>query len=166
MSCQSKQKTANQPTNQSLTDNYRNENCRREILAQVVDLCPECKEGDVDLSIPAYKAVTGRWPHRLAFEWEWASCAGAVEGPITFAPKGAERNAFWQAFYLANEKFPIKKVFLNGVALERSQFNFWIHPTAAPPPGATLELEADNGARLKAALADIWAPQSLGGNFE
>jgi hypothetical protein len=171
----------------------------REVLAQVVDLCPECSEGDVDLSIPAYKAVTGRWPHRLAFEWEWASCAEEVEGPITFTPKGDEKNAFWQAsrthsrkgkmqihnqpnqptnqppltarlksqaFYLANEKFPIKKVWLNGVALERSQFNFWVHSFPAPGPGAALELEADNGARLKAALADIWAPQSLGGNFE
>ena len=28
LSCQSKQKTAKQPTNQSLTDNCRNENCR------------------------------------------------------------------------------------------------------------------------------------------
>ena len=34
-------------------------------ILQVVDSCPECKEGDVDMSIPAYKAVTGLWPDRL-----------------------------------------------------------------------------------------------------
>jgi hypothetical protein len=54
----------------------------KEVLVQVVDLCPECKEGDVDFSFPAYKDITGLWPHRLSVEWTWSSCAPEIDGTI------------------------------------------------------------------------------------
>ena len=54
----------------------------QDVLVQIVDQCPECKEGDVDFSFGAYKSVTGMWPHRLQIEWEWASCAPEIEGNL------------------------------------------------------------------------------------
>jgi hypothetical protein len=45
LSCQSKQKTTNQPTNQTLTENCRNENCRiqqsRQVTACLLAASPE-----------------------------------------------------------------------------------------------------------------------------
>jgi expansin (peptidoglycan-binding protein) len=36
-----------------------------EVVLYVVDKCPECARGDLDLSIPSYRDVTGFWPNRL-----------------------------------------------------------------------------------------------------
>ena len=52
--------------------------------------------GDVDFSIPAYRDITGMWPHRLAIQWEWSDCSAKVEGPIRMAPKvGGWVLAWW-----------------------------------------------------------------------
>jgi hypothetical protein len=45
-------------------------------------LNPARSKGDLDFSIPAYKDLTGIWPHRLSIEWEWADCGELIDGPI------------------------------------------------------------------------------------
>ena len=42
-------------------------------VLKVYDLCPECADGDLDLSNEAYEKVTGRWPHRVKIAWRWLS---------------------------------------------------------------------------------------------
>jgi expansin (peptidoglycan-binding protein) len=164
------------------------------LLVQVVDLCPECKPGDVDFSFPAYREITGTrtlrrpwavplpdrrpplspprplrcsaglWPHRLRIDWEWASCAPEISGTIALAPKDGA-TPFWQAFYLANFRYPIKSAQLNGATLTRSPYQFFIHAAMQPPPGSVLELTADNGMKVSATLADITQAQDLGVQF-
>lgn len=134
------------------------------VTVQVVDLCPECAEGDVDFSFPAYESLTGLWPHRLQISWEWASCAADIDGTITYTPKDGI-TPFWQAFYLANLRFPLRSVSLNGRELQRSPYQFFIHPAQQPGPGAVLELVADNGARISAVLDDVTKAQDLAVQF-
>ena len=135
-----------------------------DVLVQVVDLCPECKKGDVDFSFGAYKDITGMWPHRLTIEWEWASCAPEIEGNIRFDPKDGI-NKFWQAFYLSNTRYPIKQVKLNGQVLSRSPFNFYINGGMMPDGESTLELTADSGAIITAKVKDLTQKQDLGVQF-
>lgn len=59
--------------------------------------------GDLDLSIPVYREVTGMWPHRLRVQWQWSDCSAHINGTIRMYPKDGI-NAFWQAFYFANSK--------------------------------------------------------------
>lgn len=132
----------------------------KDVLVQVVDLCPECKEGDVDFSFGAYRDITGMWPHRLNIEWEWASCAPEIEGTMKFYPKDGI-NPFWQAFYLANARYPIRSVKMDGQELERSPFQFFTRHGAMPEGGATLEITADSGAVVKANLKSFWDVQDL-----
>jgi expansin (peptidoglycan-binding protein) len=131
-----------------------------DVLVQIVDLCPECKKGDVDFSFPAYRAVTGLWPHRLQIKWEWASCAPEIDGTIQFDSKDGS-TAHWQAFFLANQRYPIKKAMLNGVELMRSPYRFFIHAGMAPECPCELELTADTGAVVKATVADLFGKQDL-----
>ncbi|PRW44946.1 Expansin 1 [Chlorella sorokiniana] len=133
------------------------------VQVQVVDQCPECKEGDVDFSIPAYRDITGMWPHRLAIQWEWSDCSAKLDGPIRMAPKDGI-NPQWQAFYFSNAKYPLKSIKLNGVPLQRNEFQFWIHSGQLSTP-CTLEMEAVTGATLTLTTSDPYKDQPLGGNF-
>jgi len=121
-----------------------------DVLVQIVDQCPACKKGDLDFSFPAYGEVTGLWPHRLAIEWRWASCAPEINGTMKFSPKDGI-NDHWQAFYLSNARYPIKEVKLEGKALDRSQFQFFTH-SGPLPANATLMITADSGATVKAVV--------------
>lgn len=116
--------------------------------------CPECKEGDLDFGFEAYKELTGLWPHRLTIEWDWADCGENIDGSIQYDPKDGITK-FWQAFYLSNTKYPIVNATLNGTPLQRSPYNFWIHPAMMPEGGATLQLVADNGKTVNATINDV-----------
>ncbi len=61
LSCQAKQKTANQPTHQSLTDNYRNEKCRS---ATCCASAPRCSTRALRRARPGAGASTCASPRR------------------------------------------------------------------------------------------------------
>ncbi|PSC67798.1 Expansin 1 [Micractinium conductrix] len=135
----------------------------KRVQVQITDLCPECKEGDVDFSIPVYREITGMWPHRLAIQWEWSDCSPQIEGDIIVTPKDGI-NAQWQAFYFANFRYPLNKVLLNGKELQREQFQFWIHSGELQTP-ATFELEAVNGQRVVATVDNATQGETKIPNF-
>lgn len=134
-----------------------------DVLVSIVDLCPECSDGDLDFSFPAYRSVTGSWPHRLAIEWRWASCASEIDGTLRFHPKDGIDD-HWQAFYLSNSRYPIREVRLDGVALQRSPYQFFMH-SGPMPEGATLEVTADSGAVVTAVVKSLTEEADLGVQF-
>ncbi|KAL6768713.1 hypothetical protein ACKKBF_B15890 [Auxenochlorella protothecoides x Auxenochlorella symbiontica] len=135
-----------------------------DIVAMVVDRCPECSYGDLDFSYPAYSAVTGSWPNRLKVSWEKVDCSAFIDGTIRMWPKDGV-NPFWQAFYFANSKYQIQNVTLNGVPLTRQTFGFWIHPGTAPTGPSSLVFTAVNGATVNATLNSVWDAQDLDVQF-
>lgn len=134
------------------------------VLVMIVDKCPECLEGALDFSYPAYTAITGRSPNRLKVSWQYADCAAFVDGTIQYNPKSGS-NGYWQAFFLSNYKYPLASVALNGAVLERSQFQFFQNYGSAPSGAFTLTLTATNGQVITATVNDISTAQDLGVQF-
>jgi len=132
----------------------------KDVLVQIVDLCPECKPGDVDFSFDSYKEITGLWPHRLHITWKFTSCADDVSGSINFDPKDGITQ-FWQAFYLSNMRYPIKTAKLNGKELMRSPYQFFIHAAMMPTGPSNLTIVADNGETITATIDDMTKRQDL-----
>jgi expansin (peptidoglycan-binding protein) len=132
----------------------------KDVVVQIVDLCPECKEGDVDFSFAAYKDITGLWPHRLSVEWEFVSCAPEIEGTIKFWPKDGQ-NPWFTSFYLSGSRYPIKSLKLNGQEMERSPYQFFTLHGSMPQGGATLEITADSGAVVTAKVGSFYEEQDL-----
>lgn len=127
--------------------------------------CPECAHGALDLSIPAYREVTGLWPHRLQFTWNWTDCpADKMDGTIRLDPKDGINN-FWSAFYFSNALVPLKKVILDGNELKRQTFNFWVNPAPLGSAPHTLELESITGKKITTKVADMLKSQDLGVQF-
>jgi hypothetical protein len=65
----------------------------------LVDLCPECHFGDIDMSYPAYRAVTGTFPNRLKVEWDFVECGDDMQGKIWMHPKDGEASTSLQLFF-------------------------------------------------------------------
>jgi expansin (peptidoglycan-binding protein) len=42
------------------------------VEVSIVDKCPECKKGDVDLSPTAFDMIADRVDGRVAITWKWA----------------------------------------------------------------------------------------------
>ena len=138
-----------------------------DVLVQIVDKCPECLEGSLDFSYPAYTALTGSWPNRLKISWQYAtSCAPFVSGGILYTPKaGIQSNGFWKAFFLANYKYPLSAVIYQGTALPSSQFQFFQMYSNIPTGPFQLTLVAINGQQVVVTINDVNTAQQLSVNF-
>ena len=135
------------------------------VTLMIVDKCPECAHGALDLSIPAYREMTGLWPHRLEISFSFIDCpADKFNGTIKMDPKDGT-NPNWAAFYVSNTLYPLKSVILDGKKLERQTYNFW---TLSGPLGSaphTVELEADNGEKVSTQVDDVLKSLDLGVQF-
>jgi hypothetical protein len=137
------------------------------VKLMVVDQCPECKEGDLDLSIPAYEKVTGRWPHRLKVEWEWSDCGMWFDDDdeIRMDIKDGSNN-WWRAFFFSNNRYPIRNVSINGRFLERQQFNFWTEWGDLGKGPYKIALTASTGETVETTVDDVLQKaQSIGAQF-
>lgn len=79
------------------------------IIGTVVDICPECKYGDLDLFTLAYKDLLKRDPGRFKGEWEYINCP--VSGNIKLTID--EVNYYWLNIRPENFKCGISKLFIN-----------------------------------------------------
>ncbi|EEY53884.1 uncharacterized protein PITG_07523 [Phytophthora infestans T30-4] len=74
-------------------------------IVYIVDRCPECKQGDLDLSPTVFKALTGSDPSRYTIKWKFVDCP--VSGNVQYCTKSGSSSS-WLAIQPAN--------FANGVA--------------------------------------------------
>ncbi|GLD97987.1 hypothetical protein PINS_up006684 [Pythium insidiosum] len=80
-------------------------------IVYIVDRCPECKQGDLDVSPDVFKSVTGSGPSRLKTQWRFVSCP--VQGNIKYCLKDGS-NEFWTAVQPANVAKGVKSLTING----------------------------------------------------
>uniref|UniRef100_A0AAV1UUF9 Expansin-like EG45 domain-containing protein n=1 Tax=Peronospora matthiolae TaxID=2874970 RepID=A0AAV1UUF9_9STRA len=73
-------------------------------VVYLVDRCPECKHGDLDLSPEVFKYITGSDPARYKIKWKFVDCP--VTGNIQYCTKSGSSKS-WLAIQPAN--------FANGV---------------------------------------------------
>lgn len=76
-------------------------------IVRVVDLCPECAPGDVDLSNAAFAAVAGIPPSRVPVTWTSVECP--IGGPVRLRVFEGT-NAWYQAFLVRDHRTPITSV--------------------------------------------------------
>ncbi len=75
-----------------------------EIVVRVVDQCPGCKAGDLDLSEQAFGMISPLSAGRVKITWHEVACD--VAGPVAYQLKSGS-NAFYTAIQLRNARYPI-----------------------------------------------------------
>jgi expansin len=76
------------------------------IVVRIVDLCPECLAGHLDLSYQAFAAIDDPIKGRVPITWRIIS--PAISGPIAYHFKDGS-NQWWTAVQIRNHRNPIAK---------------------------------------------------------
>lgn len=104
------------------------------VVVRVVDQCPECKHGDLDLSPQAFQLVAPLAAGRVPITWHEVACD--VQGPIAYHFKDGA-NAYWTAIQLRNHRYPIAKLeAMQGSAyvdVPRLSYNYFVQASGLGP---------------------------------
>jgi expansin len=100
---------------------------RGTVTVRIVDLCPECHTGHLDLSREAFAAIADLPQGVVAITWRVVS--PPLAGPIAFHFKEGS-NPWWTAVQVRNHRNPIAKLeYWNGsqwVTVPRVSYNFFV----------------------------------------
>lgn len=98
------------------------------VKVRIVDRCPECPQGDIDLSPEAFEFIAPLEQGRVDISWRYVACD--VEGPMQYHFKEGS-NPFWTAIQLRNHTYAIAKVEAKGpdgnyAVIERLEYNYFV----------------------------------------
>jgi uncharacterized repeat protein (TIGR01451 family) len=107
------------------------------VTVRVVDLCPECKAGHLDLSREAFSQIADLYLGRVDITWQLVSTE--MEEPIAYHFKDGS-NQWWTAVQIRNHRNPIAKVeYLNDssqwVNVPRTSYNYFVQTNPGMGPG-------------------------------
>jgi expansin (peptidoglycan-binding protein) len=74
------------------------------ILIRIVDLCPECPQGNIDLSPLAFSKIADTTLGKVPITWQVIPCT--VPGPIQYQFKDSS-SQWWTAVQIRNHRYPI-----------------------------------------------------------
>lgn len=99
-----------------------------EVTVRIVDLCPECASGDLDLSPEAFQRIAPLADGRVPITWTEVPCA--VDGPLVYHFKDGS-NPWWTAIQIRNHRHRIASVEARGDdgafhAIERLDYNYFV----------------------------------------
>ncbi|GJM41071.1 MAG: hypothetical protein DHS20C20_13530 [Ardenticatenaceae bacterium] len=104
------------------------------VVVRIVDQCPGCAEGDVDLSQEAYAEIAELAAGRVDISWQLVS--PVLDGPIVYHFKDGS-NQWWTAVQIRNHRNPIAKVeYWNGssyVDVPRLSYNYFVETSGMGP---------------------------------
>ena len=98
-----------------------------EVTVRIVDRCPECASGDLDLSPQAFDAIAVHADGRVPITWRVVPCE--IAGPIVYHFKDGS-NPWWTAIQVRNHRHPIARLeaSVDGAwrELGREQYNYFV----------------------------------------
>lgn len=120
------------------------------VKVRIVDQCPECPQGDIDLSPEAFQLIAALEQGRVPITWSYVSCE--VSGPISYFFKDGS-SEFWMGIQIRNHRTPIAKLeVMNGdgsfTELPRADYNFFINEAPGGPGPYTFRVTDTLGEAL------------------
>lgn len=77
---------------------------RGTVLIRIIDLCPECPKGNLDLSPQAFSVIADTTLGRVAITWQLVPCEVSDSISIHF---NDSTNQWWTAVQVRNHRYPI-----------------------------------------------------------
>ncbi len=105
------------------------------ITVRIVDRCPECPQGNIDLSPLAFSQIADTSLGRVPITWQLTDCA--VTGPIVYHFKDGS-NPWWTAVQVRNHRYPVLRFeYLASNheyrTVNRVDYNYFVEPTGMGP---------------------------------
>jgi len=107
------------------------------VTVRIVDLCPECQAGHLDLSQQAFAAIAQLQLGVVPITWQVVS--PAIPGPIGYHFKDGS-NQWWTAVQIRNSRNPVAKLeYLNSshqwISVPRTDYNYFVQTNPGMGPG-------------------------------
>jgi expansin len=107
------------------------------VTVRIVDLCPECKAGHLDLSREAFARIADPVLGRVAINWQVVS--PELTGPIAYHFKDGS-NQWWTAVQVRNHRNPVATLeYLTSggewVTVPRTAYNYFVQTGPGMGPG-------------------------------
>ncbi len=119
------------------------------ITVRVVDLCPECPKGNIDLSPSAFEKIAPLAQGRVPITWQYVPCS--VTGSVIYHFKDGS-NQWWTAVQLRNHRHAIAKFEYQKagafVEVPRVDYNFFVAPSGMGPGPYTFRVTDVHGATI------------------
>jgi expansin (peptidoglycan-binding protein) len=126
------------------------------VVVRIVDSCPECGPGHLDLSKEAFAKIAPLVDGRVATTWRLVPCK--VQGPVRYRIKeGSSKD--WTALQVRNHLLPIEKLEWqkNGSWTEakREPYNYFVEPSGMGTGPVKIRITATDGQQLEDTLPRI-----------
>lgn len=107
------------------------------VTVRIVDLCPECQAGHLDLSQRAFAQIAD--PRLGVVSITWQVISPPLAGPIAYHFKDGS-NQWWTAVQIRNHRNPIARLeYLQApnqwVAVPRTSYNYFVQTNPGMGPG-------------------------------
>lgn len=116
------------------------------VTVRVVDQCPECVHGDLDLSREAFAMIAPLSAGRVPITWHEVACN--VSGPIAYHFKDGS-NPYWTAIQIRNHRYPIASLEAQDGdswhAIPRVDYNYFVESAGLGPGPYTLRVTDTRG---------------------
>jgi expansin (peptidoglycan-binding protein) len=123
---------------------------RGAVVVRIVDSCPGCSAGDLDLSREAFAAIADLPQGRVPITWRAAACD--VTGPVRYRFKEGS-NAYWIAIQVRNHRYPIARLEAHGGDgawrdIDRADYNYFVDTDGLGGGPFAIQITDDRGQTL------------------
>ena len=119
------------------------------VRVMIVDQCPDCDKGHLDLSRKAFDKIAEAEDGRVDITWTPVSCD--VAGPVKYHFKDGS-NPWWTAIQVRNHRLPIQKLEWkrdgDWKSLKRESYNYFVADSGVGEGRFQLRVTAQDGQQL------------------
>ncbi|KAJ3428521.1 hypothetical protein M0812_23845 [Anaeramoeba flamelloides] len=109
-----------------------NDQYKDPITVLIVDQCPECAYGDLDLTQKAFEKIAPTVEGRIDITWEWVACSVTGNYKI-YTDSGS--NIYWTSFQIRNNRIDVTKVEIEDAGTwhdtSLQEHNYWYYDPAS-----------------------------------
>jgi expansin (peptidoglycan-binding protein) len=123
------------------------------VTVRIVDQCPECAPGDLDLSMSAFAKIDDVAKGRVPITFTYVPCT--VTGNVTYRYKDGS-SQFWTAIQVQNTKVPVLALAIKKggtfVDVHRESYDYFVDPQGAGEGDVVVRITSFDGQVLEDTL--------------
>jgi len=132
------------------------------VTVRIVDECPDCQMGQLDLSQQAFAQIADVSAGRVAITWTPVACN--VTGNISYWLKDGS-SQWWTAIQVRNSRLPVAKLeWLQGsfwTAVDRADYNYFVAGSGVGPGSYRVRITAVDGQTITDTLPPVQASTAV-----
>jgi expansin len=130
------------------------------VTVRIVDQCPGCEKGHLDLSQQAFAAIADLSAGRVPITWQVVPCT--VTGPITYRFKSGS-SQYWTAIQVQNYRIPVTRLEIASPAsggafsdVPRQSYDYFVEASGVGTTGSfQVRVTAVDGTQLVDTLPGV-----------